>query len=153
MTATNHVLTGATIAALVPQPVLAIIAAFASHFVLDVLPHFGLKLDAEERDRHRVFRLVLLIDVVLTLLAFIFLPLLLQDHVSWLLVVACMAMAYSPDAIWVYRFYQAARLGAYAPHGRFSLFHHKIQWGESPRGMIVEVAWLVGAAIVLAVAV
>jgi hypothetical protein len=50
MTLTNHLLTGAAIAKLLPSPV-AIPIAFASHFVLDALPHFGCK-TIEERMRH-----------------------------------------------------------------------------------------------------
>ena len=45
MTATNHALTGAAIATLgKATPICAIPLAFASHFVCDSLPHFGLKL-------------------------------------------------------------------------------------------------------------
>ena len=151
MTATNHALTGAAIAVLVPQPILALIAAFVSHFILDALPHFGLDLEAEERDRHKMFRIVLLIDIILAVAAFIAVPIVAAHYAAWWLVIACMALAYAPDLVWVYRFFQAARAGEYAPHGRFALFHHKIQWGESPHGIIVEIAWLIGATTVLAV--
>ena len=150
MTATNHVLTGAAIAVLIPQPVLAIIAAFVSHFVLDVLPHFGLDLEAEERDRHKVFRFVLLVDIILTVAAFLIVPVLAAHYAAWWLVALCMAAAYAPDLVWVHRFLRAAQAGEYAPHGRFALFHKNIQWGESPHGMIVEIAWLAGAITVLA---
>ena len=48
MTATNHALTGATIATLVRQPYLAIPLAFLSHFFCDALPHFDIKFKFEE---------------------------------------------------------------------------------------------------------
>jgi len=39
---TNHVLSGAVVGALSPDPLSAAGRGFASHFVLDSLPHFGL---------------------------------------------------------------------------------------------------------------
>ena len=42
MLITNHVLSGAVIGALSPDPLSAAARGFASHFVLDSLPHFGL---------------------------------------------------------------------------------------------------------------
>ena len=42
MLITNHVLSGAVIGALSPDPLSAAARGFASHFVLDALPHFGL---------------------------------------------------------------------------------------------------------------
>ena len=41
MTITNHLLAGSLIGLTVAQPALAIALAFASHFVMDALPHFG----------------------------------------------------------------------------------------------------------------
>ena len=42
MLITNHVLSGAVVGALSPDPLSAAGRGFASHFVLDSLPHFGL---------------------------------------------------------------------------------------------------------------
>lgn len=42
MLITNHVLSGAVIGALSPDPLSAAGRGFVSHFVLDALPHFGL---------------------------------------------------------------------------------------------------------------
>jgi hypothetical protein len=45
MTLTTHALVGAALASLMPQePVLALTAAFCSHFVLDALPHGDYKI-------------------------------------------------------------------------------------------------------------
>jgi len=41
MTITNHILAGAIIGAVIKEPALALPIAFASHFVMDALPHFG----------------------------------------------------------------------------------------------------------------
>jgi len=41
MLITNHVLAGSIIGLTVKEPSLAIIIAFASHFVMDMMPHFG----------------------------------------------------------------------------------------------------------------
>lgn len=41
MLITNHVLSGALVGLLTPQPLAAAGAGFLSHFVLDVTPHFG----------------------------------------------------------------------------------------------------------------
>lgn len=49
MIATNHALTGAAIAVVIKQPILAIPLAFVSHFICDAIPHFGVDLKFNSR--------------------------------------------------------------------------------------------------------
>lgn len=51
---TVHVATGAAIASLVPNPLVAVPLAFASHFVLDAIPHWHDILKSEEPTRRTV---------------------------------------------------------------------------------------------------
>lgn len=47
MTLTTHAVTGAAIMSLVPQhPILGICAAFASHFVIDAIPHWDYPIES-----------------------------------------------------------------------------------------------------------
>ena len=63
MTATNHVVTGIAIVALVPNPAISLPLAFLAHFALDALPHFGdRKHRSKSLDR---LRYVLPIDMAL----------------------------------------------------------------------------------------
>jgi hypothetical protein len=51
MTLTTHAITGATVAALIPShPVLGFVAAFASHFVLDAIPHWAYSIKSLKED-------------------------------------------------------------------------------------------------------
>jgi hypothetical protein len=74
MTATNHAVTGAVIGLLVGGPLIALPAAFLSHFVCDALPHSG-----NEDDPHwikrKLFKQLLVLDalacIVLVVIIFI----------------------------------------------------------------------------------
>src|SRR5690349_19130048 len=96
MTATNHVLTGALIAVVVHNPVVALPAAFLSHFVLDAIPHYGnkkLKIDSSG------YRTLLVSDMSLAAYFLAFL-LIVQPPYAWL-AVACGILAASPDLMWI----------------------------------------------------
>ena len=64
MTATAHALTGASIAYLVPNPTLALPLAFASNFLLDMVPHWDVGTGWHKRRRLLTF-LYAGVDVVL----------------------------------------------------------------------------------------
>lgn len=146
MTATNHALTGAVIATLTKQPLLAVPAAFASHFVLDALPHFGFAEAVWKRNQRRLFHIVLFIDMSLLTIIFLLAAFSLAEPV----LVISMLAAISPDFVWSYRFYQEVRHSRTFPKSRFSQFHSNIQRFERPWGLLVEVAWFAGACLVLA---
>lgn len=51
MTLTAHAITGAALASLVPdQPLVGFVIGFASHFVLDAIPHWDYKLNSKKED-------------------------------------------------------------------------------------------------------
>lgn len=144
MTATNHVLTGAAIALAVKQPGIAVPLSFLSHFALDALPHFGVPLvDVFERNAKRSVRIVIPVDVILTVTAFVVLTFLVHASVASWVVLACMAAAYAPDSVWAYRFVREIKTRQWRPGSWFSRFHEFIQWGEREWGIWVELAWLV----------
>lgn len=149
MTGINHAVTGAVIAAAIKQPVLAIPLAFASHYILDVIPHFGLTLNILERNRKRIFRTVLSMDVPATILALIFIPILASNVVPARLTLTCMVAAIGPDFAWVYRFIKETRTKKFIAPNKFNAFHAGIQWSETPWGLGVEVVYLGIASIIL----
>jgi hypothetical protein len=137
MTLTNHILTGAAFAKFLPLPV-AIPLAFASHFILDALPHFGFK-TVEERIRHvRLFRAIIVADIVAT--AAISCWLVKGGHSRWLLVGFA---AYAPDIWWIYRFTVEEKFGKRIPTAgnRFIQFHRSIQRYEREWGIGVELIY------------
>lgn len=143
MTATNHMLAGALVAVAVKQPLLAVPLAFASHFVLDSLPHFGYPnhMGFGEALKKRLTIVMLGYDV----LALILLILLFADKVS-LLIVSCAFTAITPDLVWLYRYFFFERKGLPSPRGPITKFHQWVQWGERPWGIAVEVIFFsVGA--------
>jgi hypothetical protein len=143
MTATNHVMTGAFIAVAVQRPLLAIPLAFASHFFIDLLPHYGYgDIAFEHRDRQKYFVLKQAIDAYAALALGLSVPFLLKNHQSPAVTAWCMFAAYFPDMIWGIQFALAHRRGHYKERGWFSRFHKWIQWCERPWGMYVEVMWL-----------
>lgn len=141
MTATNHLLSGAVIGLVIDQPAAAIIVALASHFVLDALPHFGLKDWAERAKNKNLFTAVVIIDGILASLA---LAIFLLVGAPWIVFAAAIAAAL-PDVWWIYRFVVREKLGKLPPppHNWFEDFHKKIQRYESKNGLLVEIVFFV----------
>jgi hypothetical protein len=151
MTATNHMLTGAVIAATVRQPLLVVPLAFLSHFVLDVFPHFGVEeSDTAARNNHPLFKTVLSLDLIILSLALIIIPITLhgQDLPWWVLLLGMLA-AWVPDIVWIDHLYRDMKGHVRKPPHRLTRFHQKIQWFERPPGIITEVIWLAGSITVL----
>jgi hypothetical protein len=142
MTGTNHALTGAVIASVVGQPLLAVPLAFASHFLLDSLPHFGEDIHPLSKFTKKVW----IIDFVF-LSSFV---LLLIVSSNWLLLAGAIA-AISPDFAWIYRFIVKEKRGKLRPPkmNKFNTFHSSIQKYETKYGLIVEVVWFVFASAIL----
>lgn len=142
MTGINHALTGATLGIVVGQPIFGVILAIFSHFILDILPHFGIS-NGSNVKAGRSFYIVSVVDVVLLLL-FVAVMLTLQPAMyGFLLLYATAAIA--PDFAWVYRFIFKESWGRKpsGPRNRFNTFHSDIQWGERPYGWIYELLWLI----------
>lgn len=145
MTAANHMLTGAVIAAGIQQPLLVVPLAFLSHFFLDVFPHFGVgEADTKERDKHPLFKRVLVIDIAITVLLLLLLPFVLSGVVAWWVLILGMAVAWIPDTVWVMHFWHDHKKRERTPPLWLTRFHQKIQWFEKPPGLVIELFWFAG---------
>lgn len=136
MTATNHVIAGALIATAVHNPWAALPLAFLSHFVMDMLPHFGLGPKVVLGSPRYLW--ILFTDLAIA--AVILIALLFNGE---FLLVACAVAAASPDAIWGYYFYYEFVVKEPKIKNRFAEFLIKIQWAEFPGGMLVEIPWAI----------
>lgn len=143
MTATNHMLTGVVIGFTVINPVLALPLAFASHFVLDSLPHFGYN------DHTNKKFLMLLMAEAASLGAITFLFAITQPA-GWQLAVACGLLAASPDFMWFPNWVRSMRGRALKEYRRFHHFHKIIQWSEKKNNWPYEAAWFGLCLLVLA---
>lgn len=150
MTGINHIVTGAAIGAAISQPVLALPLAFISHFVLDSMPHFGFP-DWEKRtDKQNKLLNYILVADVLAVLAVV--AIFIAQSAPAMFYIAGF-VAFSPDAIWIYRFFLVDRKIGATPESAedaFSKFHSGLQTRERPSGIYVEIAYLVVISVVLA---
>jgi hypothetical protein len=137
MTASNHVVAGALIAAAVPQAAVALPIAFLSHFVMDALPHYG------DNNKHswlnRNFKYVLAGDILLSL-AFLT-TLLVWQPANWLFYIIAGLVAMSPDLLW-FPYFVADLKHEHREPTRVARFLKWIQWGEGPWGIYVEIIFL-----------
>lgn len=143
MTATNHALTGALIGLTVHNPWIALPAAFCSHIICDIIPHFGVS--NEYWLRSKSFARYLLTDAALCVL--LVLSLAIFQPSFWLLAAVCAFVATSPDLLWIRKFVFARARRTFQA-GRLEAFLSNIQWFQRPIGGFVELAWF-GAATVL----
>jgi hypothetical protein len=145
MTATNHALSGALIGLAITQPMVALPLALASHFVLDAVPHFGIKFYESEKKR-RLFHAYLLTDAAL--LAIVMISLYLAGA-GWL-VFACLFLAGCPDFVQAYKYLFMEDFRRRPRHVHwFTKFHKRIQRSETEKGIFIEVP----LAIIFAVAI
>src|SRR5260221_194871 len=98
MTGTNHGMTGAVIALLVKEPLIAVPLSYISHYVCDSIPHFGLGEGDELFDKK--FNITLVSDFLVAVSMMVILGILFPAQ-RWL-IWACMAAAASPDLMWAY---------------------------------------------------
>ncbi len=148
MTATNHMLAGAVMATAIQRPLLVVPLAMASHFVLDIFPHFGVnEHDQTIRNKHPLFVYILITDTALAITLLVLLPFVLHGSVNWLLVSGMLA-AWIPDAVWIRHFPHHLR-GTPVRPGRISRFHQRIQWFERPIGLVVELVWFSAMGVLL----
>ncbi len=131
MLATNHALSGALIGSVLPLP-LAIPAAFASHFFLDALPHYGIA--TKLRNRSRLYRLLVKCDIAVALIGALGLVVLHKWHME-----AGAWVAWSPDLLWVIYYFTHNNTLQMHPKNKFMKFHLAIQQYERPWGIVVEV--------------
>ncbi|HSE29528.1 MAG TPA: hypothetical protein VLA77_03005 [Candidatus Saccharimonadales bacterium] len=128
----NHALTGAAIGIAVREPLLVVPLAFASHFALDVIPHFGGHQIYTWGNKHFT-RIIIadgiaclsIISLIITLNPSLALPVLLGVFFAML-----------PDALLVH-YYTKKPLNNW-----FHNFHLNLQWYEKPQGIVVEALYL-----------
>lgn len=130
MTATNHALSGALIGAFLPLPI-AIPVAFCSHFVLDMLPHYGIPY--KKRNMSFSYHFTVFTDTFVALsiaaIAIVFR--------KWNMEIAGW-VAYSPDATWVFHYFKHERNFELKPMNKFMHFHKALQKYETPWGIRVD---------------
>lgn len=135
MTATNHALSGALIGLSITNPVVALPAALASHFILDAVPHFGIKFHESDKKR-RFFHGYLLVDASLLTVIIVALYL---GGAGWL-AFACLFLAGCPDFVQAYKYLFKPEFRKRPTHEHwFTRFHKGIQKSETEKGIFVEV--------------
>lgn len=146
MRAINHALTGAIIGLTVNEPIIALPAALASHFVMDALPHFHIVMPKNGWVKTNSFRYSIYIDAVLCF--FLVLILGITQPTGWQLAAVCAFVATSPDLASI-NYYSKVKSGKKWRPNLYEKFSNKIQWFERPIGAVVEVAWLVTGIVLL----
>lgn len=146
MLTTPHAVTGATIAVLLPHPLLCVPVAIASHFVLDSVPHWQETLAPYTPTRKTYIRIP--IDLALALVLVAFIARLQPEHVGLIWTGAISANVPDFDS-----------LLALKPHlqrgwlGRFYDWHCAIQretnslWGLVPQIAVIALCLGVAALI------
>ncbi len=137
MTVVNHAALGAVIAMTLKEPVLVLPFSLISHYALDVLPHFGYPGGGGfgEAFKHRLTYFYGLLDFAASILLII-----LIWGTGWLVYLAAF-LAVMPDIFHIYRYFFRERKGLSKPNegNILSRFHHNIQWGHRPWGILVEI--------------
>lgn len=149
MTETNHALAGALIGLAISEPLVAAPLAFASHFVLDAVPHYGSRLPDKILLKTKRFKVYLLADASACILLVLILAL--ARPRNWLLAAICAFVATVPDLFWLKKFISINKTGKdILSRNWFMRLHAIVQWSARPSGLAVEAAFLIGALIVLA---
>lgn len=136
MTATNHGLFGSSIAiTLHNYPVVAILVAIASHFLLDSLPHYGDDaMSLHDKKFYKILGSDMFLAVVTTLVVAT------AWHQYFFLVIICAFAAASPDLMWIYYEYINKPL---KKRHLVPRFHSWIQWSQTPNGAFIELTWFI----------
>lgn len=138
MTALNHTVTGALVAAAIGEPVIALPAALLSHFAIDILPHWDYKLPGGLVMRQAA----LMIDITFSL--FVLLILAITVDASRRMIIAGGFLGAVPDLMWAQ--YLVTGKAAAKPNKFIEplrRFHLWIQRSETRAGIYFEVFWLV----------
>lgn len=140
-------MTGAIIGLSITNPV-ALPLAFASHYVLDGIPHHGQKgLSISSK----MFNVMLVLDTLLCIALVIILAL--KHPAYWWLAGICAFLAASPDFMWFGDFMRVRRgqpRRELQKRREVVRLHAWIQWFEKPVGIIVELTWAAAMIVFLA---
>lgn len=145
-----HTVVGATIASKIPNPIIAIPAAFLSHFLLDIIPHWNPHLYTEKKQFGRPTAKstrIVVIDIILSLAAGFFIAYLAWPNVSQAAtIIAASFAAVVIDVVEGFYFFFNINGGL----ERLVKFQRRVQWNVGPLpGLFVQAAiillafWLV----------
>jgi hypothetical protein len=139
MTGLNHAVTGALVAAFINEPLIALPAAFASHFVIDMIPHWNYRVPGGLRSKH----VVMLADLILSIVLISVFALNSTSVPGWQ-VLAGGFLGIAPDLMWLPYFLtgKESKIHKNTPLHLTRRLHLNIQWSESDTGLLVEAAWL-----------
>lgn len=126
----NHALTGGLIAELLPLPI-ALPLAFASHFILDMLPHYGI--DHARRDHSTFWRVFFTFDSLATFGLAVYAVI--GKHYALFL---GGLMAVMPDFLWVIQVIRSKSFKLDVDSNWFTRWHASIQKLERPWGIAIE---------------
>lgn len=141
MQALNHVAFGTLLAVTLKQPALVVPIALASHFAMDVLPHYGEDSKAPRGSAPYHFRI--LIDGLASL---IFVGVFSSRFPEYSGVIMLGALfAVFPDFFWPLALY----IKRSNPIWKFLRFHKQIQKFESPKGIYNEVVWFIATLLII----
>lgn len=129
MFVTTHALIASTIAIKTGNPYIYLPAGIGNHFLLDMIPHFGLPKDMEEPLKSRLFTGMIFLDVLFGTLTFLLLIKLFSLNPIWLF--GLCLLAGWPDLVSLFE--RVAKKG-WKP---LLVFHERIQ-PESYAGIVVE---------------
>jgi len=130
MLATNHGLVGTYIGAMLPIPI-AVPVAFTSHFILDMVPHYGVKGSKRNSKSNRIITYV---DIVFALSLALFAAIYGKWDMFWIGWVA-----YGPDLYWVYLYFKNGKSLIMKPRNWFAKLHKNIQF-ERSWGLYIELS-------------
>lgn len=126
----NHALTGALIAKIVPWPI-ALPLAVVSHFLLDMMPHYGIP--ARRRNSSKFWRYFFTLDFIASL-----------GLGAWAIYFHHYAMFFCglagtmPDFVWVAHVIKKHSFDFSAVETRYEKWHIRIQRYEFPKGLWIE---------------
>jgi hypothetical protein len=146
VTAINHALTGAAIGLVVGEPLIALPAALASHYICDALPHWTPDTPPDKRLRSSAFRNYLIAEALLCFALVVVLALTRPEH--WALAAVCAFVAASPDLLWIPRYIKTLSGKQWKPSA-YSKFALNIQWFTKPVGAVVEIVWFIAAIVII----
>ena len=138
MTGTNHMVTGALIGSAVSAPELALPLAFVSHFMLDILPHYG---DDSISWASKRYKIVIGMDTAIAV-SFSFL-IIVAHPARWPFMLLGGILAMAPDLMWLPNYIRTMRGIEQRSLNVIMRLHKKIQWGERPWGLVIEAMWFI----------
>ncbi len=134
----NHTLAGSIVAVIVPAPFVPIVA-LVSHYLLDMLPHFGASDTVKPYTTS--FKRLLITDAILCIVALIFAIILFPEQ--WLIIMIGAFFGTAPDFLWILQNRGPRWLDIILDWSEW------IQWGERPYGWILDAIYALLMAITL----